>query len=353
MNETDTEISEYDFELPSELIAQQPLENRADARLLVVRRDKQSIEHFHVRDLPELLNASDLLVFNNSKVIPAKLVGKRTKTGGRWQGLYLESDAEGNWRILGKTRGKIEPGERVTLESADKRLTVQLRLVAKLDNGQWAARPESRDSVEEILKRVGRIPLPHYIRGGEMVPSDVERYQTVYADPPGSIAAPTAGLHFTPHVMEQLLKKGVEQSFVTLHVGMGTFRPVSTERLDDHVMHTERGELSSETAATIDRVKIAGGRVIAVGTTSVRVLETASNATRAIKAWSGNTDLFIRPPYEFKVIDGLLTNFHLPKSTLLILVRTLGGSELLKRAYEEAIAEEYRFFSYGDAMLIL
>ncbi len=345
--------SDYDYHLPAELIAQQPVEHRVDSRLMLIDRAKNSIDHYHIRDLPEILSANDLLVCNNSQVLPARLVGRRKKTGGRWQGLFLDFDEQGIWRLLGKTRGKIQVGETVVLEDADNRKNVEIKLVARLDNGQWAAEPRSRDHAYELLDRVGRVPLPPYIRGGEMEPSDVDRYQTVFAESPGSVAAPTAGLHFTPNLLKKLEDLGVNRTFVTLHVGVGTFRPVTAEQLDEHVMHTERAWLWSGAAADIDQAKVAGGRVIAVGTTSVRVLESAANATRAVKEWSGETDLFIRPPYEFKRTDGLLTNFHLPKSTLLVLVRTFGGDELLKRAYEEAVTEEYRFYSYGDAMLIL
>ena len=346
------EIADYDYDLPKELIAQQPVEHRVDSRLMIVDREKQTIDHYHVRDLPDILRAKDLLILNNSKVIPARLVGRRKKTGGRWQGLFLDCDEHGIWRLLGKTRGKIEAGEVVTLEDADCRLTIDIKLVTRLDNGQWAAQPMSRDHTFELLDRVGRVPLPPYIRGGEMTPNDIDRYQTVFAEKPGSVAAPTAGLHFTPNLLKALQEKEVQHDFLTLHVGMGTFRPVSAERLEDHQMHTERGWLNSRTAANIEQAKVDGGRVIAVGTTSVRVLESAANATRAVKEWSGETDLFIRPPYKFKVIDGLLTNFHLPKSTLLVLVRTFGGDELIKQAYQSAIEEKYRFYSYGDAMLI-
>lgn len=345
--------SDYDYHLPGELIAQQPVEQRVDSRLMLIDREKNSIDHYHIRDLPEILSKNDLLVCNNSRVLPARLVGKRKKTGGRWQGLFLDFNEDGIWRLLGKTRGKIQPGEIVVLEDPDNRKNVEIKLVARLDNGQWAAQPKSRDHAYELLDRVGRVPLPPYIRSGEMTPSDIDRYQTVFAESPGSVAAPTAGLHFTPQLLKKLDDIGVSNTFVTLHVGTGTFRPVTAEKLEEHTMHTERAWLWQAAAAAIDQTKVAGGRVIAVGTTSVRVLESAANATRAVKEWSGETDLFIRPPYEFKLTDGLLTNFHLPKSTLLVLVRTFGGDELLKRAYEEAVEEEYRFYSYGDAMLIL
>ena len=352
---TNSPASEYDYDLPAELIAQHPLPTRVDSRLMLVRRDLQTIDHYHFRDLPELLRAGDMLVVNDSRVLPARLVGRRTATGGRWQGLYLEHDESGNWLVLGKTRGKIAAGEYVTLENEHGRPHTRLKLLARQDGGRWVVQPESQLDTIDILTAVGRIPLPHYIRDGEMTDEDRERYQTVYANEPGSIAAPTAGLHFNDQLLKRLRAAEIHRETVTLHVGMGTFRPVSTESLDDHVMHSEWGQVTESTAAAIRSVRAAEGRCIAVGTTSVRTLESAaaSSTSGALAEWRGKTDLFIRPPYEFKSIDGLITNFHLPKSTLLVLVRTFGGDALMKRAYQEAIDEEYRFYSYGDAMLIL
>ncbi len=347
-----SEIDQYDYDLPPHLIAQQPLHHRADARLMVIHRQDSTIQHRHVRDLPEILRANDCLVLNNTKVIPARLVGYRTRTHGRWSGLFLEEDRHGVWRVLGKTRGKMEVGELITLVDRPLRDVVQLRVLAKLDGGQWAVRPESQVPTMELLGQVGRVPLPHYIRGGEMVDADGENYQTVFAKEPGAVAAPTAGLHFTDKLLEQLEQRGIQRQYVTLHVGIGTFRPVKAERLEDHVMHQEWGVISADTVDALEETRAAGGRVVAVGTTSVRILETAGGSG-SLSAWQGETDLFIRPPYEFKAVDALLTNFHLPKSTLLVLVRTFGGDALMKRAYAVAVDEEYRFFSYGDAMLIL
>lgn len=380
------EIDLYDYELPPELIAQHPLPNRSDARLLVVRRGAGVIEHFHVRDLPDLLSPADTLVLNDTKVVPARLTGVRTATGGRWQGLFLSADGNGNWEVLGKTRGKLSVGETITLhgdeQGGDRACDEQLTVVAKLTEGRWAVRPRSSDNVWEILERVGRVPLPPYIRGGEMVPSDLTRYQTVFAQTPGAVAAPTAGLHFTDTLLQQVRDRGLDVRRVTLHVGIGTFRPVSVERLDDHPMHAEFAMIDDVTAAALVARRAAGGRTVAVGTTVVRTLESAAlaaeqhaetagagetvgNALTAgtteiaesrsatLRGWSGETRLFIRPPYRFRAIDVLLTNFHLPKSTLLVLVRTFGGDELMRRAYDEAIRERYRFYSYGDAMLIL
>ena len=347
-----TSIDQYDYHLPSELIAQQPLEKRTDARLLVVNRQTQEIQHQYIRDLPEILQSTDCLVLNNTKVVRARLVGRRTSTGGRWQGLFLEADATGNWLVLAKTRGKIQPGERVTLENREAREDIQLELLANLGAGQWAVKPLVDEPVFDVLERVGRVPLPHYIRGGEAMPEDQQQYQTVFAQSAGAVAAPTAGLHFTHELLNKLTAVGVERQIVTLHVGMGTFRPIGVEQIEEHEMHSEFGEITPATADRLNEVKAAGGRIVSVGTTATRVLETAA-AGGTIEPWSGKTNLFIRPPYQFKAVDVLLTNFHLPKSTLLILVRTFGGDDLIRRAYREAINEEYRFYSYGDAMLIL
>ncbi len=347
-----TDLADYDYELPRELIAQYPLESRADARLLVVSRPRRRWEHCFVRDLPELLLPGDCLVLNDTRVVPARLVGFRTQTGGRWEGLFLSAQADGAWRLLCKTRGKLTPGESVTLLDNEGRDDVRLALLEKRESGIWLAQPLVEDEAFALLERVGRVPLPPYIRGGEMRASDRQRYQTVYAERPGSVAAPTAGLHFTPALLQRLGERGVRIARVTLHVGLGTFRPMEASRVEDHVMHAEWGEIGPEAVATIDAARGVGGRVIAVGTTAVRVLETAA-ASGTLQAWSGETTLFIRPGHAFRAIDGLMTNFHLPRSTLLVLVRTFGGAELIRAAYAEAIRERYRFFSYGDAMLIV
>ncbi|PQO25510.1 tRNA preQ1(34) S-adenosylmethionine ribosyltransferase-isomerase QueA [Blastopirellula marina] len=347
-----TNIDQYDYHLPSDLIAQQPLEKRTDARLLVVNRQTQEISHHHVRDLPEFLNSGDCLVLNNTKVVPARLMGRRANTGGRWQGLFVETDPQGHWLVLAKTRGKIQPGEKVILENREAREDTELELVANLGGGQWAVKPLTLESPFDVLERVGRVPLPHYIRGGEMMPEDWKDYQTVFAETPGAVAAPTAGLHFTHELLNKVSAQGVDRQFVTLHVGMGTFRPIGVDNIDQHEMHFEYGEINQATVDRLGEIKANGGRIVSVGTTATRVLETAA-ASGKLQPWTGKTNLFIRPPYQFKAVDVLLTNFHLPKSTLLILVRTFGGDELLRRAYREAIREEYRFYSYGDAMLIL
>lgn len=352
------EAEHYDFELPPELIAQQPVAVRSDARLLVVCRGRGELEHAHVRDLPDYVLPADCLVVNDSRVIPARLWGYRQATGGRWQGLFLSSSEPDIWRVLCKTRGKLQPGERITLVDRQGVSAVSLRMLARLEGGAWAVRVESGLDTWELLQRVGRVPLPPYIRRGQMVEDDLRWYQTVYADRPGSVAAPTAGLHLTDSLLHQLQRQGTRLTRVTLHVGLGTFRPLAVERLDAHEMHAEWGELTADTAATLNQVRADGGRIVAVGTTSVRVLESAAaqlggSASAPLSAWSGETRLFIRPPYNFRAVDVLLTNFHLPRSTLLVLVRTLGGDELIRRAYAEAIRERYRFYSYGDAMLIL
>lgn len=347
-----SDLDQYDYDLPAELIAQHPLRNRSDARLLTVDRSAQSLAHHHVRALPELLRKGDCLVFNDTRVIAARLIGRRTATGGRWSGLFLRVDGEGNWLVLGKTRGKLQPGETITLEDAQAQPAVRLQLVMRREEGIWAMRPDSSQPLTELLNRVGRVPLPPYIRQGEMEPTDREAYQTVYSRNPGAVAAPTAGLHFTKELLEQLDQAGIQQAWVTLHVGLGTFRPIAADSLDKHRLHSEWCSAPAETVATIDRTRQNGGRVIAVGTTVVRVLETAASSGQ-LEPWEGETELFIRPGFSFRVIDGLLTNFHLPRSTLLVLVRSFGGDELLRRAYAEAVAERYRFYSYGDAMLIL
>lgn len=348
-----TDLSQYDYELPKELIAQHPLPVRSDARLLVVHRDTGHLEHRHVRHLPEILSAGDVLVVNNSRVLPARLIGRKSETGGKWEGLYLSAQPQGTWQILCKTRGRLTPGDRVTLTDRQGDDAGELTLLARLAGGVWVVRPpEQCESTEAYLRSVGRIPLPPYIRGGEMEESDLTRYQTVYAATPGSVAAPTAGLHFTPQLLEECQAAGMSVESVTLHVGLDTFRPIQADSLEEHPMHSEWGELTAETADKLLAARAAGGRIVAVGTTAVRVLETAA-ASGQIAPWSDFTELFIRPGHTFHAVDAMLTNFHLPRTTLLVLVRTFGGDELIRHAYEEAVREEYRFYSYGDAMLIV
>ncbi|MGH7194540.1 MAG: tRNA preQ1(34) S-adenosylmethionine ribosyltransferase-isomerase QueA, partial [Candidatus Saccharimonadales bacterium] len=302
--------------------------------------------------LPDILRPHDCLVLNDTRVVPARLLGRRTLTGGQWEGLYLSTDADGHWRLLCKTRGKLTPGETVALTGRRGKDDVELRLIEKQPGGVWLAHPQPDDDAEALLERVGRVPLPHYIRGGEMVEDDRRRYQSVYARQPGSVAAPTAGLHFTDELLVRLVDAGVRPVRVTLHVGLDTFRPISSPTLSEHHMHREHAEITASAVEQIRRAREAGGRVIAVGTTSVRLLETAAQSGE-LAPWSGETDLFIRPPYRFKAVEALLTNFHLPRTSLLVLVRTFGGDDLVMRAYAEAIAEKYRFFTYGDAMLLV
>ncbi|MEK6235660.1 MAG: tRNA preQ1(34) S-adenosylmethionine ribosyltransferase-isomerase QueA [Planctomycetales bacterium] len=351
-----SELDHYDYQLPPELIAQSPAASRDAARLLVIDRGQGTWTHNTVRDLPELLQPGDCLVFNDSRVLPARLIGQRTATGGAWEGLFLSRAGNGLWKVLSRSRGKLQPGETVTLSDRDGCWDVALRLVEKGEQGEWIARPETEEDSMGILERLGRVPLPPYIRKGREEEGDLERYQTVYAQHPGSAAAPTAGLHFTNDLLEQLKSQGVGVCFLTLHVGPGTFRPIASETLSDHQMHSEWGQVGEDAASRVRKTREQGGNVVAVGTTSVRVLESAAATAQGdgeLQAWEGWTDLFIRPPYQFQAINGLMTNFHLPKSTLLVLTRTFGGDELIARAYEEAVQEKYRFYSYGDAMLIV
>jgi len=318
----------------------------------VVNRKQKSIDHEHIRDLPEILRKHDCLVINDTRVVPARLVGRRHTTGGHWEGLFLEASPDGLWRVMCKTRGKLKSGDTINLLNAQGQEDVKLTLGTKQDDGTWIARPTAAEDAFALLDRVGRVPLPPYIRKGKMVEGDRQQYQTVYAQVPGAVAAPTAGLHFTTTLLARLAELGVELCALTLHVGPGTFRPITAESLADHQMHSEWGEVTQKSIDRIEACRRQGGRVVAVGTTSVRMLETAA-ASGTLQPFAGHTDLFIRPPYQFRVVDVLLTNFHLPRTTLLVLVRTFGGDELIRHAYEEAIREEYRFYSYGDAMLIL
>ncbi|TWT66083.1 tRNA preQ1(34) S-adenosylmethionine ribosyltransferase-isomerase QueA [Allorhodopirellula solitaria] len=361
----------YDYTLPRERIAQEPLRNRVDARLMLINRARGTIDHHHVRDLPELLRAEDSLVLNNSRVVPARLVGYRTRTEGRWQGLYLRSDpTTGVWELLTKTRGSLQSGETITLQDRDARDGGQLEVIGRDDEGHLFVRPmlESvqhddalagdKVSPTQWLERFGRVPIPPYIRDGRMVDADLVNYQTVFAsereEDKASVAAPTAGLHFTDTLLNQIAKGQTAIDEVTLHVGIGTFRPIEVDDIDLHAMHQEWGRIDEATCRSIQERRAAGGRCVAVGTTSVRVLESSAAANSGtLQEWTGATDLFIKPPYKFAAVDALMTNFHLPKSSLLVLVSAFAGRDLIMRAYQEAIQAEYRFFSYGDAMLIV
>jgi S-adenosylmethionine:tRNA ribosyltransferase-isomerase len=349
----------YDYHLPEDRIAQEPLADRAAARLLVIQRADGSLEHRTLRDLPGLLAAGDLLVVNDTKVVPARLVGRRAATGGKWEGLFLRHEAGGPhanaWVVLAQTRGRPEVGERIVLTARHGADGESLELLGRAEGGAWLVRPlgeAANEPAEAVLLRVGRVPLPGYIRGGVEHEGDLDRYQTVFARAAGSAAAPTAGLHFTDEIFAELAARGIGRATVTLHVGLGTFRPITAERLDDHLMHSEWCECPAETVAAVRETKARGRRVFAVGTTAVRTLETAALGG-VISPWSGATDLFIKPGFSFRVVDGLLTNFHMPRTTLMVLVSALASRDLVMRAYAEAIRERYRMLSYGDAMLIL
>ena len=348
------DLSYYDFELPQRLIAQHPLANRLDARMLVVDRQKDTIEHRQIRDLPHYFRATDTLVFNNTKVIPARLIGNRSRSGGKWEGLFLGVVENGLWKIFSKTRGKLVSGETITLVAPNGQTGFPLEMVSKSDEGTWLVKSRTDWMTFDALEKVGWVPIPPYIRNGKMDDTDKTDYQTVFAEEPGAIAAPTAGLHFTEPLLCEIEAAGVRRFPITLHVGVGTFKPITVEHLSEHQMHSEWGTISAEIAYEINtRRNQSGGRTIAVGTTSVRILESAAKSNGQLQEFRGETDLFIRPPYKLKAVDALLTNFHFPKSTLYVLVRTFGGDELMRKAYQEAISREYRFFSYGDAMLIL
>jgi S-adenosylmethionine:tRNA ribosyltransferase-isomerase len=349
------ELAAYDYELPEELIALHPPASRDGARLLVIDRQSQTVEHRFVRDLPDLLNPGDCLTLNDTRVVRARLLGARIATGGKWEGLYLNQTETGLWRLLGQCRGKLQTGELIEIRPAlapESAARIHLRLVEKEADDIWQARPVEPVEVWDALDRFGTVPLPPYMHRETAAPEDFERYQTVYARHAGSVAAPTAGLHFTPELLARCRERDVEQAFVTLHVGIGTFRPIAVERLDDHQMHAEWCEVPASTVAKLTTARDRGGRRVAVGTTTTRALESAARSGR-LEPWRGPTGLFIRPPYEFRAVDALLTNFHLPRSTLLVLVSSFAGHDLVREAYAAAVREKYRFYSYGDAMLIV
>lgn len=345
------QVSEYDYELPEELIAQMPADKRENSRMLVLNRYNNTIEHRHFYDIVDFLDNNTLLVLNDTKVLPARLYGTKD-TGAKIEVFLLEAIDGNKWSCLIKPSKRIKPD---TLIKISDELTI--RAIKRLeDDGEWLIEMLYEGDLYKILHTVGNIPLPPYIerklQTSEIQKLDVERYQTVYAKDEGSVAAPTAGLHFTKEILKKLEEKGVEIAYVTLNVGLGTFRPVKCERIEDHKMHSETFEISKETADIINRAKSSGKKLIAVGTTTVRTLETAYRQFGCIKECKSASKLFIYPPYEFKVIDGLITNFHLPKSTLLMLVSALAGKDFIFEAYKEAINEKYRFFSYGDCMFI-
>ena len=339
--------AEFDFDLPDELIAQHPVEPRDRSRLLVLRPRAATWEHRTFADLPDLLDPRDVLVRNVTQVVPARLVGHREATGGAWEGLFLRERPGGDWEILAKTRGRPAEGERVIVGRG-----LRLVLASRGEEGCWIVRPEADQSAIALLQEHGQIPLPPYIRKGREEPGDRLRYQTLFARVPGAVAAPTAGLHFTEGVFDRLAARGIAWVDATLHVGIGTFRPIEAERIEDHALHAEWAELGEEAAASLNERRAGGGRVVAIGTTSARTLETAA-AGGEIHPFAGETALYLRPGHEFRGLDALVTNFHLPRSSLLVLVSALAGVEFVRAAYAEAIRERYRFYSYGDAMLIL
>ncbi|MCI8373129.1 MAG: tRNA preQ1(34) S-adenosylmethionine ribosyltransferase-isomerase QueA [Lachnospiraceae bacterium] len=339
-------VKDFNYELPQELIAQDPLLHRDQSRLLLLDKVTGAYEHRHFRDLLDYLRKGDCLVLNDTKVIPARLIGEREGTGGKIEVLLLKRKEADIWETLVKPGKKMKPGTRVSFGEG----LLKAEVMDIVEEGNRLIRFEYEGIFEEILDQLGQMPLPPYITHQL---EDRERYQTVYAKHNGSAAAPTAGLHFTPELLNEIQKKGVELAYVTLHVGLGTFRPVKVENVLEHHMHTEYYCLEPEAAEKINRAALSGNRVIAVGTTSCRTLESAGNPDGTVNAGSGWTDIFIYPGYQFQVIKGLVTNFHLPESTLLMLVSALAGREHIMAAYEEAVRERYRFFSFGDAMLIL
>lgn len=339
------DLIDFNYDLPEELIAQDPLEDRSSSRLMVLHKDNGRIEHKIFRDIIDYLNPGDCLVINDTKVIPARLMGIKEDTGAAIEVLLLKRNADDVWECLVKPGKKARTGARIVFGEG---LLVG-EIVDVIEDGNRMIKFHYEGIFEEILDKLGQMPLPPYITHKLQ---DKNRYQTVYARNEGSAAAPTAGLHFTKELLEKIKEKGVNVVSITLHVGLGTFRPVKVDKIEEHHMHTETFNISKEAADTINRARAAGGRVIAVGTTSCRTLESAAADDGTIPARSGDTDIFIYPGYKFKAIDCLITNFHLPESTLIMLVSALAGRDNIMNAYETAVKERYRFFSFGDAMFI-
>jgi len=348
-------LSEYDYELPEELIAQFPADKRENSRMLILNRKDKTIEHKHFYDIVDQLDNNTLLVMNNTKVLPARLIGYKD-TGAKIEVFLLKplGDKDSNsWDALIKPSKRIKPDNIIKISDE-----LSVKAIKRLeDNGEWLVELiHDNNNLLDILHKNGNIPLPPYIQrklnDENLKKLDFERYQTVYAKDEGSVAAPTAGLHFTKEILKKLEEKGIELCEITLNVGLGTFRPVQCENILDHKMHSESFEISKKAAEQINRAKQQGKKIVAVGTTTVRTLETAYQKYGCIKECQDSSELFIYPPYEFKVIDSLITNFHLPKSTLLMLVSALAGKDFIFEAYKEAIKNKYRFFSYGDCMLI-
>lgn len=350
-------ISEYDYNLPEELIAQMPADKRDNSRMMVLNRKDRTISHKHFYDIVDLIEPNTLLVMNNTKVLPARLIGHKD-TGAKIEVFLLKQnskmqDEHENWEVLIKPSKRVKPDTIIKISDE-----LSVRAIKRLEeNGEWLVELIfNGNNVLDVLHRNGNIPLPPYIErkipNEDLKKLDFERYQTVYAKDEGSVAAPTAGLHFTKEILKKLENKGVELAYVTLNVGLGTFRPVQCENVENHKMHSETFEISEKAAEQINRAKAEGKKIVAVGTTTVRTLETAYKKFGCIKACHDHSELFIYPPYEFKIIDNLITNFHLPKSTLLMLVSALAGKDFIFEAYKEAIENKYRFFSYGDCMYI-
>ncbi len=336
---------DFYYELPQELIAQTPLEDRTASRLMVVNRTSGEIEHKHFYDIVDRLREGDCLVMNNTRVIPARLYGTKEGSGGKIEFLLLKRLELDKWEVILRPGKKAKPGSRFEFGGG----LLRAEVLEIIEDGNRIVRFEYDGVWEELLDKLGEMPLPPYIK--EKL-TDRERYQTVYSKIEGSAAAPTAGLHFTKELLEKIKAKGVELAYLTLHVGLGTFRPVSVENVEDHLMHTEYYQISAETAEKINRARKRGGRIIAVGTTSVRTLETVADDDGSLRAASGETSIFIYPGYKFKAVDCLITNFHLPESTLMMLVSAFSTKDIIFNAYKTAVAEKYRFFSFGDAMYI-
>jgi S-adenosylmethionine:tRNA ribosyltransferase-isomerase len=345
---------ELDYYLPPELIAQRPMPERSGSRLLVLERKNDRLIDSTFNKLGVFLAAGDCLVLNDTKVIPARFYARRS-TGGRLEGLFLAEVEPRVWQVMLKGGGKLKPGKKLYIKDRQKTDFCEARILQNNGEGIFLLRIEVNNSTEAILDEIGFAPLPPYIKRDDdpvVAASDSQSYQTVYASKAGAIAAPTAGLHFTDSLIERLKAKGILFAYITLHVGVGTFKPVTAENLEDHEIHQERFSIDPTNAEHINEARGKGGRIIAVGTTSTRVLETVASG-RSIRACSGETDLFIKPGYEFKITDAMITNFHLPRSTLLALVAAFAGLEKILAAYNHAIQQRYRFYSYGDAMLII
>jgi S-adenosylmethionine:tRNA ribosyltransferase-isomerase len=341
---------DLDFDLAPDLIAQSPAPDRAASRLLHYRKGDRSIAHRQFCDLPSLLRPGDLLVFNDTKVLPARFMLRKTG-GGAVEALFLAETSPGHWRVLLKNMG---PAANQILRF-DREPTLVAQVLQKQEGGEYVIKVATNEPALQVLSRIGRMPLPPYIkRDKTRDPRDAEdlrRYQTIYAKSPGAVAAPTAGLHFTPQILEALDHRGVERAFITLHVGLGTFKPITADKLEDHPMHAESYEITKDAAAALNRAQSESRRIIAVGTTTARVLE-SQPATKPFHPHTADTSIFIHPPWSWKHVGALITNFHLPRSTLIALVAAMTGLDEQRRIYAEAIRQKYRFFSYGDAMLI-